>query len=1245
MRPNRMAPLRGDARCARCCQPEKTVEMGVAREGGATGDIAPDTVLAGRYRIQRPVGRGGMGTVYRALDQANGRTVALKAPAVHEDRRTAELQAVLFEREYHVLTQLSHPHVVRVFDYGVHVDARSERPFYTMELLESADLRSLLPLPWPRACAIARDVCSALALLHSRRLLHRDVGTRNVRLDASGAARLIDFGAMSTMGAGATLVGTPPAVPPEALHGDALDGRVDLYAVGALLYHMLTQRHAYRARRFRDLAKQWAHPPVPPSLLTDEVPEGLDALVLELLALDRNARPRTAAEVIERLTALAGLDRDEPEALSRAYLVTPSLIGRESELDAVHRAVRRLAQGEGGSVVIEGSYGLGRSRMLDGAVLAAQLAGVTALRVSAADLLSEPFSLARAMCATGLEVVQPEILEAAAPDGPTLGHVLPGLHNKLGAPPLAELPRHVGVARIQEALARLFRRLAAGRPLLLAIDDLGRADEASVAVLSMLATDPEGVPVLMAFTRDVGAAVGNACQLLCELASPIALRPLDADETEALLESVFGAVPGLAVTARWVHRLASGNPQKSMTLAQHLVDQGHARFSRGSWVLPANLEALSLPDSLEEALDAQVGGLGADARRLACLLVLSLDGAPLSLAELARVGVADTALDPLAVHAAMEELTERQIVSCNDGRVSVREGFEGAVRRGLDAATARRLHGLLARACSARGESDLVVVHHLQEAGEDAAALERIRPGLEPGRDPYVLDLLNVRHAELAANVLRRALFHAQSSGEPQRLLHALWLRINTLASMFDVLPAFDEPLALLRHDIGLDYHDADVEELDPRRRIERAIERARSRHEATAPAHRGVDPGTALVLYRQTVGRFLGRASATLDLPILRRARALLDPVLPLSPAFQLLHTTVRIADEGLRGLDVLPELEQVMRGRREAVEHGDARYEALLRMGLHYRLALEQARRGDPGLEHARFFDRDPATRDLAAAIEMFVNLNQGRVEEADRVRERLRALSARGFSRRILSDLLYNEVIVYSLIESIGHLKGLLDPVERMAARHRGWEPIQRVAHAAYDLHRGEPQLAIDQAEHVLGHVRPGEHLAWLIAMPVAVRAQIDAGRAEQGAARAREALASSRHHALHPLGRVALLSCQALAEATCEHARARGTGAAAEQAIERSALDGVPRASGLALCARAALAIGDRDAYERRLAALDRVCARAGGSALHVRADRGRVAAQARGNWTAAADRPRAGEAGGEPDGDQITKESR
>src|SRR5262245_3271667 len=151
-------------------------------------------VVAGRYRVQSLLGRGGVGQVHRAHDEATGEPVALKQ--LNEDRLDNQSVRLMFQREYHTLARLDHPCIVRVHDFGIEGD----RPYYTMELIDGEALGPLLPLGPQRACRVLRDVASALAYLHARNLIHRDVSMRNVRVTGEGTAKLIDFGTLATQG-------------------------------------------------------------------------------------------------------------------------------------------------------------------------------------------------------------------------------------------------------------------------------------------------------------------------------------------------------------------------------------------------------------------------------------------------------------------------------------------------------------------------------------------------------------------------------------------------------------------------------------------------------------------------------------------------------------------------------------------------------------------------------------------------------------------------------------------------------------------------------------------------------------------------------------------------------------------------------------------------------------------------------------------------------------------------------------
>jgi hypothetical protein len=354
------------------------------------------------------LGEGGVAVVFRARDTVTGRDVALKRLRATSGDRDRAVE--LFQREFYTLSQLAHPNVVSVHDYGLHEDA----PYYTMELLDGGDLLDGVPYGWRTACSLARDVCSALSLIHSRRMVYRDLSPKNVRCTSDGRAKLLDFGALAPMGRAKNFVGTPAITAPEAMHLQQLDGRTDLYSLGATLYYALTGRRPYPASRLAELYDVWKTPPPPPSRFAPDVPAALDELVMELLQLDSALRPASAAETLDRLGGIAGFERDESAQLaSNAYLSTPTLVGREASLERFRRVLKAAVTSSGGALLVHGRRGVGRTRFLDACVLEAKLEGAVVLRADAGDALGGDYAVARAL-ATQLLEAAPDVARALA---------------------------------------------------------------------------------------------------------------------------------------------------------------------------------------------------------------------------------------------------------------------------------------------------------------------------------------------------------------------------------------------------------------------------------------------------------------------------------------------------------------------------------------------------------------------------------------------------------------------------------------------------------------------------------------------------------------------------------------------------------------------------------------------------------------------------------------------------------------
>jgi eukaryotic-like serine/threonine-protein kinase len=200
-------------------------------------------VLAGRYALGAPLGAGGMGQVYRARDRVLERTVAVKvlSPAATQDR---ELVA-RFGREARAAAALHHPNIVAVFDSGAHGDLQ----YLVMEYVDGQSLARLLRqegmLEPRRAAEVGRQVCQALAAAHAAGLVHRDITTGNLLVDQEGLVKVADFGiaklaAATTMTGDGMLLGTAAYLSPEQAQGRPVDGRSDLYALGCVLYELVT---------------------------------------------------------------------------------------------------------------------------------------------------------------------------------------------------------------------------------------------------------------------------------------------------------------------------------------------------------------------------------------------------------------------------------------------------------------------------------------------------------------------------------------------------------------------------------------------------------------------------------------------------------------------------------------------------------------------------------------------------------------------------------------------------------------------------------------------------------------------------------------------------------------------------------------------------------------------------------------------------------------------------------------------
>ncbi|WP_435604236.1 protein kinase domain-containing protein [Streptomyces sp. bgisy130] len=269
-------------------------------------------MLGQRYELVEQLGHGGMGTVYRAVDHRLRRTVAVKTLSAELAMQPEFLTR--FQREAHAAAALNHPGVATVHDVGEDAGGGAAEPYLVMEYVAGRTLSQVLgdgPLAVAQAVDITGQVLAALDHSHRHAIVHRDIKPANVMLTASGAVKVVDFGIAKALSEVATrltgtgvAVGTPAYLAPEQINGAATDHRTDLYAVGCLLYELLTGRPPYTGDSpFSVMHQHLAAEPVRPSRLRPELPPAVDAVIARALHKRREDRFADAATMQAALTA------------------------------------------------------------------------------------------------------------------------------------------------------------------------------------------------------------------------------------------------------------------------------------------------------------------------------------------------------------------------------------------------------------------------------------------------------------------------------------------------------------------------------------------------------------------------------------------------------------------------------------------------------------------------------------------------------------------------------------------------------------------------------------------------------------------------------------------------------------------------------------------------------------------------------------------------------------------------------
>jgi hypothetical protein len=1051
--------------------------------------LRPGDLVGGRYQVQALLGRGGMASVYRVLDQRSQHVVALKQLSAGADTARGALGFAQFRREYYTLCQLAHPSIIEVYDYGI----EGQNAFYTMELLDGQDLRERGRMPWREVCTALRDVASSLAVLHSRRLLHRDLSARNVRCTLSGRAKLIDFGAMTAMGVVKHVVGTPPFVAPESLQLQSLDGRIDLYGLGTLAYWMLTARYPYPARSFAQLTDLWTNPPPGPRRYDPDLPEGLDQLVMQLVHPDREARPATAGEVMERLCGIAGLPLQELVAVRRAYLVAPALVGRESVLQTARSLLTGSMAGSGDSLLIEGPDGSGRSRILDACVLEAKLLGAVVLRGDAAESSQGEYGLIRSLCSQLLEALPEEAARRARPWADVLGRFVVSAHD----------PSHDASPERRElhaALRNWLLYVARTRHIVLAVDDVDDIDEPSAALLAALAHGARRRRLALFLTARSTTRGHGPLALLRDIAETEALGYLDEAQTRSLLESVFGEGDNAAAFATRIHQLADGNLRTTLELCEHLVERLAARYEAGSWTLPPDVSSDDLPASLTALLLARVEVLDADSRALADALSLT---DPLLLTADEYLALTDHG-ELTRLYRAIDALVAGSVLVPVGARYRFKHPeLQEQLKRALAPERARALHARLAQALE-HAEDPVLYSHHLLLAGKDREAVQHI---LALYDDP------RLRYSAGTAALLERAEQSARNlplSLGLQLRLRAWVTGLSGLLGDFERFKRHAWPLleALERGSGLLDYRELS-DWPDPGTRMQEAERRATARHESLPALERGFSPAESRAQLARTCSTIAAMASVALDHRLLDRLPSL-EPLFELHPPLRLIQMHIACTRSVLSArYHPAMELAQRIVARLEQPDQGGLvpAHAAQMRLGCRYLLAMVDAvSGGETARALVNAFEREPGHRMLAWRVRMIYELVHGNIEGADECRRRAELFALQDGSHLLFPGTTAAtelQIAVYS--EDLLAVKRLIERLKALAAAYPGWRDMLELAHSYYRRFQGDLPGAGVPLLHLVERLRPGSGQAWAMAIVAHVTWLCASGRAAEAVER--------------------------------------------------------------------------------------------------------------------------------------------